>query len=200
MADADAMPHVPPEHLEGWTCTDRTSETVFRLPVAEIVGHTAVYGDEDLRETIRSLTGGTVDRTWRFFFATRLTFTPPLPPAVGPAAVFSTVEAEANAAFTDRLRDRGFTDVSEVDRERIRADTGDSAFLTTYDATVATDVMDIPVRGHVGVWTTAGEFRLAGGAYPAASLEDLLGMAVPGVDIDPEALREELVTLIRAVR
>jgi hypothetical protein len=201
MADGgDGMPRVSGDHLDGWTCTDRTSETVFQLPVAEIVGHTAVYDDDDLRTTIRDLSGGSVDRMWRFFFATRLEFTPTLPPAVGPAAVFSTVEAEANSEFVDTLRERGFRNVTETNRRRISAGTGGSAFLTSYDATVDTSIIDVDVEGHVAVWTTSGEFRLAGGAYPARSLADIVGTEVPGVDIDPDAFHDELLDLIRAVR
>lgn len=201
MADGgDETPRVSGDHLDGWTCTERTSETVFQLPVAEIVGHTAIYDDDDLRTTIRDLTGGSVDRMWRFFFATRLEFSPPLPPAVGPAAVFSTVEAEANSEFVGTLRERGFQNISEDERRRISAGTGGSAFLTSYDALVDVPMVDVDVKGHVAVWTTNGEFRLAGGAYPARSLSDIIGMEVPGVDMNPDAFREELLDLIRAVR
>ncbi|MFB6082889.1 MAG: hypothetical protein ABEJ94_01425 [Halorientalis sp.] len=196
----DGTPRVPEDNLDGWTVTDRSSETVFELPVARVVGHTAVYDDENLRSTVSSLTGGTVDRMWRFFFATRLEFTPALPPTVGPAAVFSTVRTQANSVFRDRLRDRGFDGVSKAGHDRIRVETGDRASLQAYEATIETSVVDVPVEGYLAVWSNRGEFRLAGGAYPAASLSDLLGISIPSIDIDPDSFREELLTLVRSVR
>jgi hypothetical protein len=196
----DGTPRVPEDHLDGWAVTDRSSETVFELPVARVVGHTTVYDDDDLRSTVRSLTGGAVDRMWRFFFATRLEFTPALPPAVGPAAVFTTVRTQANTEFKRRLRDRGFGDISKAGHERIRVETGDRASLQAYEGSIETSVVDVPVQGFLAVWSTSGEFRLAGGAYPAASLSDLLGISIPGLDIDPASFREELLTLVRSVR
>src|SRR6056297_3223509 len=125
MADerGHGMPDVPASLLEGWTQTEATAETVFRLPTAKVVGHTLVYEDSDLREAVRAATDGDLDRMWRFFFATRLSFTPPLPPAIGPAAVFSTVRSEARSEFVDILRERGFRDVSSGSRQRVRVDT-----------------------------------------------------------------------------
>ncbi|WP_335999841.1 hypothetical protein [Halorientalis halophila] len=196
----DGTPRVPADHLDGWAVTDRSSETVFELPVARVVGHTAVYDDEDLRSTVNGLTAGAVDRMWRFFFATRLEFTPALPPTIGPAAVFTTVRTQADAVFRDRLRERGFGDVSKAGHERIRVETGDRASLQAYEAAIETSVVDVPVEGYLAVWSTGGEFRLAGGAYPAASLDDLLGISIPGIDIDPASFREELLNLVRVVR
>lgn len=199
MSDA-GTPRVPDEHLDGWAVTDESTETVFEIPLARVVGHTAVYDDEALRSTVRSLTGGTVDRMWRFFFATRLEFTPTLPPTVGPAAVFTTVRTQANAAFRDRLRDRGFVDVARAGHDRIRVETGNRASLQAYEAAIETSVVDVPVEGYLAVWSTGGEFRLAGGAYPAASLSDLFGISIPGIDIDPDSFRDELLTQVKAVR
>ncbi|AQL41963.1 hypothetical protein BV210_04185 [Halorientalis sp. IM1011] len=196
----DGTPRVPDDHLDGWAVTDRSSETVFELPVARVVGHTAVYDDDDLRSTVTSLTGGAVDRMWRFFFATRLEFTPTLPPTIGPAAVFTTVRTQANSVFRERLQERGFDDISKAGHDRIRVDSGDRASLQAYDAAIETSVVDVPVEGYLAVWSTGGEFRLAGGAYPAASLSDLLGISIPGIDIDPDSFRKELLTLVKSVR
>ncbi|WP_299262954.1 hypothetical protein [Halorientalis sp.] len=196
----DGTPRVPEDALDGWAVTDRSSETVFELPVARVVGHTAVYDDEDLRSAVSGLTGGTVDRMWRFFFATRLEFTPALPPAVGPAAVFTTVRTQANSVFKNRLQDRGFGEVSKAGHDRIRVDSGDRASLQAYEAAIETSVVDVPVEGYLAVWSTGGEFRLAGGAYPAASLSDLLGISIPGIDIDPNSFRQELISIVKSVR
>jgi hypothetical protein len=203
-AGAD-LPQVPAALLEGWRQTDQTSETVFELATVSITGHTVVYEDTDLRATVREATAGDYDRMWRFFFATRLTFSPSLPPGVGPMAVFSTVASQANSQFADDLRERGFQEISQGRRERIRVETGDRARLRTYNATLdvetpAGGTMDLDLAGFLAVWTTDGQFRLAGGAYPATPIEDVLGIGAETVDTDPAQFREDLLELIRHVR
>jgi len=203
-AGAD-LPQVPAALLEGWAETDRTSETVFELATASITGHTVVYEDTDLRATVRDATDGDYDRMWRFFFATRLTFSPSLPPGVGPMAVFSTVASRASDQFADDLRERGFRDIAQGHRERVRVETGDRARLRTYNATLDieapdAETIDLDVAGFLAVWTTNGQFRLAGGAYPSTPIEDVLGVEADSVDTDPGQFREDLLALIRHVR
>lgn len=202
--DAGEFPTVAGEGLESWTVAERTEETVFSLSAASIVGHTVIYEDDALRERVAAAGGDTLDRTWRFFFATRLTFSPPLPPMVGPAAVASTVRSEARAEFADTLSERGFRDVSSASgtSQRVRVDTGDRARLYGYTATLDAPTAEggtatLPIEGWLAVWTTDGEFRLGGGAYPARSLADVLGTTV---ETDAGAFRDELLGLIRAVR
>jgi len=199
----DRTPTVPEEHLDGWTLADRTQETVFRLPAATVVGHTLVYEDERLREAVADATDGALDRTWRFFFATGLSFSPPLPPGIGPAAVYSTVASEADSRFAEVLRERGFRDVERGRRERVRVASGNRARLRVYEATLDLGLPDgtdraLPVEGWLGVWTTGGEFRLAGGAYPAQSLGAVLNVSVPA-DATRDRFRDDLLDLVRAV-
>ena len=68
----------PPAALDtaGWDLYEQTSDVVFSLPTAEVSEHTLVYEDNALRADIREMTGGALDRVWRFFFATRLTVSP----------------------------------------------------------------------------------------------------------------------------
>lgn len=198
------MPHVPASLLEGWTQTDAVTETVFRLPAAKVVGHTLVYEDSDIRTAVRTATDGNLDRMWRFFFATRLSFTPPLPPAVGPMAVFSAVCKQAESTFTDILSERGFRDVSSGTRQRIRVDTGDRARLRAFSATLDAPLPDggtqeLPIDGWLAVWTTDEEFRLAGGAYPVRPLDEFLDLDLASVATDPGTFRSESIALIRAV-
>lgn len=206
MADESGeLPRVPDDLLSGWTRTEATSETVFSLSAAKVVGHTSVYEDQRLRSAIREATDGDLDRMWRFFFATRLTFSPPLPPGVGPVAVFSTVQSQAESEFVDILHDRGFRDVSPGARQRVRVDTGDRARLRSYSATVETarpdgTTGDLATDGWLGVWTSGGQFRLAGGAYPARPLDAFLDLDLPDVTTDPDAFREDLLSLVRAVQ
>jgi hypothetical protein len=158
--------------------------------------HTVVYGDASLREAVRAATG--VDDTWRFFFATRLGFEPPLPPVTGTASVYGGVRREARDAFVDDLRERGIADVERGRSERMRTETGDRVSLTRYRGRYRLDhegeTVEIPVAGALGVWTHDGSFRLAGGGYPDHSLATLL----PGAPAtDPTAFRNELLDLLR---
>ena len=198
------MPSVPASRLDGWTRTDASSETVFSLPTAKVVGHTVVYEDSALRGAVREATDGAVDRTWRFFFATRLSFTPPLPPGVGPMAVLSTVRSKAESEFADILAERGFRDVSSGGQQRLRVDSGDRARLRNFSATLDAPCPDgttreLPLEGWLAVWTTGGEFRLAGGAYPTRPLGDALDIDLPAVPSEPGAFRDDLIGLIRGV-
>jgi hypothetical protein len=207
MADDAArdVPQVPTDRLDGWTRTDRSSEIVFELATASIEGHTVVYEDSDLRAAVRDATDGDYDRMWRFFFTTRLTFSPPLPPGIGPMAVFSTVASEASSQFVEDLEERGFREIREGRRERIRVASSDRARLRSYNGILGVETpdggtVDLDVAGFLAVWTTDGEFRLAGGAYPTTAIERVLGTDLEGVETDPNTFREDLLGLIRHVR
>jgi len=67
---------------------------------------------------------GLADQPWRFPFVTRLTFSPPLAPAVGPASVLPTVVSEATRSFAADLPERDFEAVERGRRERLRTDAG----------------------------------------------------------------------------
>jgi hypothetical protein len=206
MSGDEPLPAVPEARLDGWKRTEAFSETVFELSAVSVEGHTVVYEDDQRRTAVRDATDGALDRMWRFFFATRLDFSPPLPPGVGPAAVFSTVASKAGDQFVDILRDRGFAAVSEGRRERIRVETGDRARLRRYNAEVTVDgvpgegTVTLPTAGLLAVWTVDSEFRLAGGAYPARPLAEVLGLSSGIADADPDEDRDDLLGLIRAVR
>lgn len=196
-----SLPAVPEDQLDagGWTLVEEREETLFRLPTAQVRGYTSLYEDGDLREAVER--AADVDRQWRFFFATRLSFVPPLAPGVGPAMLTPTVQSEARRQFASDLRERGFEDVSRGRTERIRVRSGGRAHLQSFEARLPVGVGGIAtldVEGWLGVWTTAGEFRLAGGAYPTGlpELGDALG--VPDLP-DAGDCREELWRLIRDV-
>lgn len=210
------VPTVPTDRLatDGWTEVDREHRTRFELPTMRVVGHTVVYEDARLREAVRERIG--LDRPWRFFFATRLEFVPPLAPGIGPAMVRPTVVTEARREFADDLRNRGFTDVRRGKRQRVRVETGDRADLTKFGARYRIDpadveapndgtnganrVRDLPVAGWIAVWVRRGEFRLAGGVYPETGLDDAFDVDDDRLDLDPGAARDALLELIRAVR
>jgi hypothetical protein len=203
MSDEQGGPSVPADRLDdgGWALEDETTETLFRLPAARVRGHTLLYEDDDLRAAVAAATDGALDRMWRFFFATSITFEPPLPPGVGTAMISATVRREAKKQFADTLASRGFREVSTARSEQLRID-GNRARLTAYDATLDVPVdgteRALPVTGWLGVWAHDG-FRVAGGAYPATPLGAFLDVSgVP--DGGPREFQNDLLALIRGVR
>ena len=194
------MPDLPERRLraDGWELLKEREEIPFELSTVRVRGFTRIYEDGALRERIARATG--IDHLWRFFFATRLAFSPPLPPVVGPATVFPTVRTEARRAFVGILRDRGFETVEPGRTERVRVRSGDRARLQSFDARLplGVDGVDaIDVEGWLGAWITGGEFRLAGGAYPTGDPGAEPPLDVDGVDaVDSE--REARVERLQA--
>ncbi|MBX0293559.1 hypothetical protein [Haloarcula nitratireducens] len=202
MPDDASFPTVPEARLrdDGWELTDETVETVFELSTASVVGATRLYGDSRTREAALEATD--IDRQWRFFFATALTFRPPLTPGIGPAMILPTVRSEAQSTFADELRNRGFEDVERGRRERVRTDSGDRARLRTYTASLSLDGVGatLSITGWVGVWHGDG-FRIAAGAYPNRPVAEILDLADAPAELErsPQDYRDELLDLIRAV-
>jgi len=219
----DRYPTVPEDRLAegGWDERVRTESTVFQTPTSRIVGRTVLYDDQALRDTLDSagfddLLDGRAESSgrrlvetgesggyWRFFFATALSFRPPLAPGIGPASMLPTVVTEARRSFTDDLEARGFRDVERGRSQRVRTDAGERARLAKVTASypLAVDAADrLDIEGWVGVWHGDG-FRIAGGAYPVGGLDGLLS-GVPGDErpaTDPNSFRSELLDLLRAV-
>jgi len=197
-----AFPDVPTDRLHdgGWALVDESVETVFELPTARVEGATKVYDAAETREAVQDAVG--LDHQWRFFFATALSFTPPLAPGIGPAMILPTVRSEAQSAFADELADRGFRSVERGRTERVRVDSGDRARLRTYSASLDLEAVDVTlsITGWVGVWHGDG-FRIAAGAYPDQSLSSLLDIENPPETLrrTPSDYQSELLNLIRAV-
>jgi len=221
-------PTVPDDQLsaDGWELLTRTREQVFRTAAAAVIGRTLIYDDtrlqsalsaagaDELLARIREQAGDRGERivendgdnSWRFFFATRLSFTPPLAPGIGPASMLSTVVDEARQSFANDLGARGFVDITRGRGQRMPTDGGDRARLTKFTATLPLDEVDdaaapLDVEGWLAVWSRRGTFRIAGGAYPVRGLDPLLADLAPEErpPTDPAAFREELLDLIRAV-
>jgi hypothetical protein len=216
----DQFPTVASDALDDgpWELRSRSEDTVFRTPTATVEGHTLVYDDADLRTALER--AGVADRLdpggggtlvdvdaddaggfWRFFFATALTFRPPLAPGIGPASMRGPVVRESRESFLDDLRARGFEGVERGRKQRVRTDTGDRATLTKVTATYPLGEARLDVEGWLAVWSRGGSFRIAGGAYPTRGLDTLLADLPEDErpETDPGRYRDELLTLIRAV-
>ena len=218
---SENYPVAPHDHLceDGWELRSKTEETVFRVPGASVVGYTVFYEDARLGEALGAvdfpvqpaggdrLVGTDESSPWRFFFATRLSFQPPLAPGIGPASIRPTVVSQAKRSFAEDLEARGFENVDSGRGQRIRTDSGDRARLRKFSGSLpvsgagrAPDRIDI--EGWLAVWVTDGVFRIAGGAYPVRGVEEFLE-SLPAPErppTDPEAFRDELLDAIRAVR
>ncbi|WP_246049065.1 hypothetical protein [Natronomonas salsuginis] len=219
---ADGYPSVPHDRLlaDGWELRSKRERTVFRMPGMEVTGRTLLYDDADLRAAIEAAGVAAIvgdaevdDRvgddgdggSWRFFFATALSFRPPLAPMVGTVSIRPTVARQARRTFVDELEGRGFEGVESGRRERVRTESGDRTRLRQFTAHLPIAAERGPERidaeGWLAVWVTDGSFRIAGGAYPTHGLEarlDAVGVRTPR--IDRVYLRDELIELIRAVR
>ncbi|MBX0286130.1 hypothetical protein [Haloarcula salinisoli] len=219
----DGYPTVPEERLAegGWEERVRTESTVFRTPTARIVGRTVLYDDRALRDALetagfgdllagraesggrRLVETGADGGYWRFFFATALSFRPPLAPGIGPASMLPTVVTEARRTFTGDLEARGFRDVERGRSQRVRTESGDRARLAKVTASypLAVDTADhLEIEGWLGVWHGSG-FRIAGGAYPVGGLDGLLAETPESERpaTDPNDFRSALLDLVRAV-
>jgi hypothetical protein len=193
--DADP-PTVSADVLEGWRRTETNAETLFELGVIRVTAHTAVYEDRALRERIRSRTD--VDHPWRFVFTTRIVLEPT---SSVTGALRRLVSDRARSGFTDRLRDRGISDVREVDSRSIRVADAD-ADAHRYAGRVELTELTLSVTGWLTVWPSDGEFLLVGGIYPTAvedSADDETAATVRAA-LDPDQFRTSLFELVRATR
>lgn len=221
----DEYPEVGTAELEddGWERRVRSESEVFRTPSAAIMGHTVLYEDATLRDALDGVgygtllasddseSGGQMIETgdssgyWRFFFATGLSFRPPLAPGIGPASMRPTVVSEARKAFVSDLQARGFDDVDRGRSQRFRTANRDRARVQKVTASYPFEsdepVEALDIEGWIAVWATGESFRIAGGAYPIRGLDDLLAEsnADERPSTDPTAYRNELLDLIRAV-
>jgi hypothetical protein len=189
-----APPSVPEERLTDWRRANDLSDTPFAAPGLTVTARILLYEDDRLRAAVRERTG--VDRSWRFFLATRLELTPS-PPVTG--ALRGLVASRAGRGFADRLEDRGFEAVERTERRSLRVG-DDDARLFGYDARCRVDGVTLSVDGWLAVWAPDRTFRLAGGAYPIAVVDDDGETADALADcLDPSAFRAELFELIRGV-
>ncbi|WP_135664391.1 hypothetical protein [Halorhabdus rudnickae] len=196
----EEYPTVPLDRLkaDGWSLRDCREEVRAEVAGFTVRAFERRYEDDSLRADVRD--AGGPDHLWRLFYATRLSFTPPLPPGFGPAMALPKVRSAAREEFAEQLRDEGLVDIEESGDERLEVASGTRAKLTRYDATLPVETGDgegvVPMEGWIASWHDEA-MLLAGGLYPTVALADALD--VPDLGYDPEASREELQSLIRGV-
>lgn len=200
MASSPAYPQVPVADRDGWTLVEESVETLFQLPAAKVLGATRRYEDEHLRAAVRKATDGDLDREWRFCAATRLEFSPGLPPGTLPSMILPTVRTEARRTFKQRLADRGVESVERGRRERMRVRSGGRARLTRYDGVDPVTDDGVPVSGWVGVWNDGTDFFVVTGGYPDAVLATALDLEGDGpLSTPPAEFRDAFFELARQI-
>ncbi|TKX41565.1 MULTISPECIES: hypothetical protein [unclassified Halorubrum] len=164
-------PVVPRDRLEGWTLVAEATERPFEAGPVSVTAGTARYE----RET---------PPPRPFFFASRLRISPDTGPN---PALTRLVESRAREGFRDRLADRRIGDLARRDERRLDVDdpAASPATLTVFHGRCAVDGERVPVEALLAVWE-AGEYLLAGGAYPTGD-----GL---------EATRQGVLRLVRGVR
>ncbi|MFB6093650.1 MAG: hypothetical protein ABEJ77_01745 [Halanaeroarchaeum sp.] len=225
-------PAVPTSRLEegGWVLREETQETVFEESYGPVTvtakAHTLLYGDAALRRSLREKTLGRVDGRVAMFAATRIAFSPnlvDLPGGIATDPILDRTEAAARAQFESQMRAAGLTDVTRTDTGTLAIDTGETARLTEYEATypvgdltfdvteeesIALPIGGIAVASDLAVWQHGGSVLVAGGAYPAETVDetvttDLSSAISVTVDVhlglDPASYRRELRGLITSV-
>lgn len=186
----------------GWELMDESVETLFELPTARVRGTVRQYEDERTREVLRGATDGAVDHTVRFFATTRLGFEPPLPPGTTSSMIVPMLRPEARRSFTDRLHDRGLTDVERTGRERIRLGDRTRVRLTRYTAVDPLPEAEagLPLECWLGIWTD-GAINVATSGYPTRPLSALFDLDTdePTLAKSGTDYREEFRSLLRAL-
>ena len=164
-------PVVPRDRLAGWTLVAEATERPFEAGPVSVTAGTVRYE----RET---------PPPRPFFFASRLRISPDTGPN---HALTRLVESRAREGFRDRLADRDIGDLARRDERRLAVDdpAASGATLTVFHGRCAVDGERVPVEALLAVWE-AGEYLLAGGAYPTGE-----GF---------EATRQDVLTLVRGVR
>jgi len=190
------LPSVPEGRLTDWRQADDLTDTPFSAPGLTVTARILLYEDDRLRAAVRERTG--VDRSWRFFLATRLELAPS-PPVTG--ALRGLVASRASRGFADRLEDRGFDAVDRVERRTLRIGDHD-ARLFGYDARCRVDGVTLSVDGWLAVWAPDRAFRLAGGAYPTGVVDASDDRTADTLRdcFDPSAFRADLFALLRETR
>ena len=197
--DEGSYPRVPLEALEsgGWSLRDTRIEVRARVAGVVARAHELRFEDDRLREQIRS--AGGPDHLWRLFYATRLTFSPSLPPGIGPAMALPKVRSAAREEFADQLRDEGLIDVKAREDDRIEVATGTRAKRTHFEAVLPVETeageIEVPMEGWIAIWHD-GAMLLAGGLHPTR-LTDVLEET--DLAFDPATSRDELQSLLQHV-
>lgn len=196
-----APPAVPESRLAeaGLTLAEESVEVIFELSKVRVTGATRRYEDAVTREALRGATGGEIDRTVRFFAATRLEFRPSLPPG-GISAIAPMIRSEAIATFETRLEDRGLIEVRRRRTDRRTVDDATVHLATFAAVDPGTGSRRLPLECWIAVRTDDQPVVVTGG-YPAEPLSRSFDLSAGEKRLDRgrAEYREEYFELLAAV-
>lgn len=227
----DSQPNVSTTLLErgGWTVVEETSETVFEQQEGAVTvtgtAATTSYEDTTLREEIAEKTLGNVDTALSSFFASQVSFAPPLGTLPrDPDEIVDEIESVAKEEFQAQLENNGVQNLTPAETQTLSVNSGAVADVTNYEATYPVSEMSfaitededltipgdtVTVNGLLATWHDSENAYIAGGAYPgenyAKTIERQLTDAIRvEVQIDlgltPTQYRQSLIDLVQSVQ
>ncbi|ELZ40673.1 hypothetical protein C471_07816 [Halorubrum saccharovorum DSM 1137] len=193
---------------DGWRLLDESESTVFEQSYGPVtvtaLEHTRIYEYVSVAEALSETVGASGSPV--VFFATRIDVRPAidsLPAGIGRDRLMSEVETAAVDAFRSQLNASGIENVEIVDRGTSTVETGHTATTWqlggefTFDGEVplpdgsARAISEtVEIESRLGVWHDGTDVLVAGGAYPAEPLTQVIDDALPNL-IDAETFLEE---------
>jgi len=220
-------PALPTSFTEGgWRQVRTQTKEELTLPAFSIRSHSRLYEHVETAEALQVVSGADLDMPPRAVFTTVLEFAPSfadvgVEPDAGP--VFAVARRQARNEFARSVREDGLVSVERTDARWLDRDDGTSARAFRYDVTfplspeaVDGDSRQPTLRGVLwaAIWPTDRTYAMAGGIYPAESLDAALDRqgatlaldtdgriddgAGPTVDVDRATHRQMLTRAIRS--
>ncbi|WP_435097742.1 hypothetical protein [Halorubrum sp. N11] len=195
---------------DGWRLLDESESTVFEQSYGPVtvtaLERTLIYEYVSVAEALAETFGASGSPV--VFFATRIDIRPAidsLPAGIGRDRLMAEVETAAVDAFRSQLSASDIENVEIVDEGTSTVRSGHTA--TTWqlegnfvvdgeiplpDGSAETISETVDIESRLGVWHDGTDVLVAGGAYPAEPLTDVIDEALPNL-IDAETFLEETV-------
>jgi hypothetical protein len=194
---------------DGWRLLDESESTVFEQAYGPVtvraLERTLLYEYVSIAEALDETFGASGSPV--VFFATRIDLRPALdglPGGVGRDRVMSEVETAAVDAFRAQLRNAGIENLEAVDEGTTTVTGGHTATAWRFEGEFALDgefplpdgsstAVEEPVgvTARLAVWHDGTDVLVAGGAFPAEALTEVIGDALPE-SIDGETAVESV--------
>ena len=205
---------------EGWRQVRTQTKEELTLPAFTVRSHSRLYEHVETAEALRVFSGADLDMPPQAVFTTALEFDPSfadigVAPDAGP--VFAVARRQARNQFARSVRENGLVSVERTDAHWLDRDDDSRARAFRYDVAfplspevVDGDLLRPTLRGVLwaAIWPTDRAYAMAGGIYPAESLDEALARQDatltadadrPTVEIDRAAHRRVLARAIQSV-
>lgn len=192
---------------DGWRLLDESESTVFEEPFGPVtvraLEHTRAYEYAPVADALEETFDA--DSSPVVFFSTRIDLRPAvdtLPGGIGRESLMDEVETAALDAFRGRLRGSGIEGIEVTEEGTTTVESGHTATtwrltgglgvegeLPLPDGSTTTIDDTVEIEARLGVWHDGTDVLVAGGAYPAEPLANVIDEALPDV-IDAETAIE----------